>query len=175
MDPNKMTLKTQEAIQAAQTKAVKYGHIEVEVEHLLAALLEQEGGLVPRLLERLEVPPKSFADALRRELERRPAVSGPGVEAGKIYLTERLQQLDGADEGDTHALGGDLLHRGTLLPGEAFVEGHRRREVMDGDGDVIEREFGHVGCGVGSRNRKASWGRMAARVRFRTLIGEWDG
>ena len=93
MDPNKMTQKTQEAIQAAQNLALRRGHIEVDGEHLLAALLEQEGGLVPRLLQRMEVPVESFAAALREELEKRPSVSGPGVEAGKIYVTQRFNRL----------------------------------------------------------------------------------
>ena len=93
MDPNKLTQKTQEAIQAAQNMALRLGHIEVDGEHLLAALLEQEGGLVPRLLQRMEVPVESLAAALRQELEKRPSVSGPGVEAGKIYVTQRFNRL----------------------------------------------------------------------------------
>ena len=93
MDINKLTQKTQEALQAAQTKALKAGHIEVDGEHLLAALVEQQGGLVPRLLQKMDVPVESFAAALRRELEKRPSVSGPGVEAGKIYVTQRFNRL----------------------------------------------------------------------------------
>ncbi len=93
MDINKMTQKTQEAIQTAQNLALKLGHVEVDGEHLLAALLEQEGGLGPRLLERMEVPVNSFAAAVRQELERRPSVSGPGTEAGKIYVTQRFNRL----------------------------------------------------------------------------------
>ncbi|MFA7536245.1 MAG: ATP-dependent chaperone ClpB [Desulfuromonadales bacterium] len=88
-----MTQKTQEAIQAAQTRALKLGHVEVDGEHLLAALLEQEGGLVPRLLQRMEVPVENFAAAVRQELEKRPSVSGPGMEAGKIYVTQRFNRL----------------------------------------------------------------------------------
>ncbi len=93
MDINKMTQKSQEALQAAQTLALKLGHVEVDGEHLLAALLEQEGGLVPRLLQRMEVPVENFAAALRQELEKRPSVSGPGAEAGKIYVTQRFNRL----------------------------------------------------------------------------------
>jgi ATP-dependent Clp protease ATP-binding subunit ClpB len=93
MDINRMTQKSQDALQAAQTKAMKYGHVEVDGEHLLLALLEQEGGLVPRLLQRIDVPVDSFREAVRGELEKRPAVSGPGVEAGKIYVTQRFNRL----------------------------------------------------------------------------------
>jgi ATP-dependent Clp protease ATP-binding subunit ClpB len=93
MDLNRLTQKSQEAMQAAQTKALRYGHQEVDVEHLLLALLEQPEGLIPRLLNRMDVSSEVLKTEIERELERRPKVSGPGAEAGKIYLTQRLQQL----------------------------------------------------------------------------------
>ncbi|APG28451.1 ATP-dependent chaperone ClpB [Syntrophotalea acetylenivorans] len=93
MDTNKLTQKTQEALQAAQDEAVKRGHIEVDGEHLLMALLQQQGGLVPRLLQKVDVPVDNLANELRKELERRPSVSGPGTEAGKVYVTQRLNRL----------------------------------------------------------------------------------
>src|SRR5215210_2066443 len=93
MDINKLTQKSQEALSSAQTKALRYGHQEVEAEHLLLALLEQPEGLVPRLLARMDVPTASLVAELERELSRRPSVSGPGVEAGKIYVSNRLQKV----------------------------------------------------------------------------------
>jgi ATP-dependent Clp protease ATP-binding subunit ClpB len=93
MDLNKMTQKTQEALQAAQDIALKRGHVEVDGEHLLAALLEQEGGLVPRLLQKMEVQVDSLVTAVKTDLDRRASVSGPGVEGGKIYVTQRLNRL----------------------------------------------------------------------------------
>jgi len=93
MDMNKLTQKSQEALQAAQTKALRYGNQEVDGEHLLLALLEQPEGLVPRLLARMEVPAEALKAEVEQELARRPKVSGPGAEAGKIYLTQRLQQI----------------------------------------------------------------------------------
>ena len=93
MDMNKLTQKSQEAVQNAQTKALRYGHVEVDSDHLLLVLLEQSDGLVPRLLQKMEVPVEALHKALEQELERRPRVSGPGMEAGKIYVTQRLQKL----------------------------------------------------------------------------------
>ncbi len=93
MDTNKLTQKSQEALQAAQTKALRYGHQQVDGEHLLLALLEQPEGLVPRLLNRMEISPETVKAEVERDLSRRPRVSGGGAEAGKIYVTERLQQL----------------------------------------------------------------------------------
>ena len=93
MDLNKLTQKSQEAVQNAQTKALRYGHVEVDSDHVLLTLLEQSEGLVPRLLTKMEVPVEALRKALEQELERRPRVSGPGMEAGKIYVTQRLQKL----------------------------------------------------------------------------------
>ncbi len=93
MDLNKFTIKSQEALQAAQTKAIRYGHVEVDGEHLLLALLEQEEGLVPRLLRRMEAPVEEVRSRLEEELEKKPRVSGPGVEPGKVYITQRLNHL----------------------------------------------------------------------------------
>ncbi|MCB1054937.1 MAG: type VI secretion system ATPase TssH, partial [Acidobacteria bacterium] len=93
MDINRMTQKSQEALQAAQTKAVRYGHQQVDVEHLLLALLEQPEGLVPRLFQRMDVPVANLEQAIEAELERLPRVSGGAAEAGKVYVTQKLQKL----------------------------------------------------------------------------------
>ena len=93
MDLNRLTQKSQQAFQEAQSKALRYGHVETDGEHLLLALLEQQDGLLPRLLTRMEVPLNALKSALEQALERRPRVSGPGVEPGKIYVTQRLQKL----------------------------------------------------------------------------------
>jgi ATP-dependent Clp protease ATP-binding subunit ClpB len=84
MDMNKLTQKSQEAVQSAQTKALRYGHVEVDSDHLLLALLEQSDGLVPRLLQKMAVPVETLHNAVEQELARRPRTSGPGMEAGKI-------------------------------------------------------------------------------------------
>src|SRR4051794_23656925 len=70
LDPNKLTQKTQEGLHDAQTKALRYGHNEVDVEHLLLALLEQPEGLVARLLERAGVEVSSIRAAIEQQLER---------------------------------------------------------------------------------------------------------
>jgi ATP-dependent Clp protease ATP-binding subunit ClpB len=93
MDMNRLTQKSQEALSEAQNAAVRFGHVEVDGEHLAYALLAQPEGLVPRLLARVEVPADKVAEAFEKELNNRPRVSGPGAEAGKIYVTQRLNQI----------------------------------------------------------------------------------
>ena len=82
MDPNRLTQKTQEALHDAQTKALRFGHTEVDVEHLLLALLEEPDGLIPRLLTRMDVDSDALRGAVERQLEGRPRVSGAGRGAG---------------------------------------------------------------------------------------------
>ena len=92
MDLNRLTQKSQEAVSRAQADAVARGQTEVDVEHLLLALVAQEEGLLPRLLAKLDADPVALETELRRSVERRPRVSG-GVEAGKVYLSRRLAEL----------------------------------------------------------------------------------
>ena len=93
MDFSKFTTKSQEAVQAAQNRAIRHGHLEVDGEHLLLDLLEQPDGLIPKLMQRMEVPVDAVRERLERELEKKPRVSGPGIEPGKVYITQRMNRL----------------------------------------------------------------------------------
>jgi ATP-dependent Clp protease ATP-binding subunit ClpB len=93
MDINRFTQKLQEAIHAAQTKAVRYGHQQIDTDHLLAALLEQENGLAPSILNKAGIPADQLARRIESELDRLPKVSGPGGGPDQIYVTARLNKL----------------------------------------------------------------------------------
>jgi len=104
MDFNRLTQKSQEAFTEAQNKAVAYGHVEVDGEHLLWALLDQPDGLVPRLLERMDIRPERFKQEVEAELDRKARVSGPGTEPGKIYVSQRLSRILVAAEAEAKRL-----------------------------------------------------------------------
>lgn len=104
MDFNKLTQKSQEAFTEAQNKAVSFGHVEVDCEHLLWALLDQHDGLVPRLLQRMDIRPDMVKNEVTSELDRIPRVSGPGAEAGKIYVSQRLNLILVAAENEAKRL-----------------------------------------------------------------------
>ncbi|RKX65719.1 MAG: ATP-dependent chaperone ClpB [Thermodesulfobacteriota bacterium] len=93
MDISRFTQKTQEALAEAQNIAISYGHQEVGSEHLLLAFLKQEGGLFPRLLQKMNVPVDSFKEQVEALLSKRPQVKGIGGELGKIYFSQRLFQI----------------------------------------------------------------------------------
>lgn len=90
MDINKFTKKTQEALTSAQGIATRFGHQEVDVEHMALALVRQEEGFVPRVLEQIKIDPQNFAGALEEALQKRPSVRGPGAEMGKVLISQRL-------------------------------------------------------------------------------------
>jgi len=93
MDMNRLTQKSQEALHDAQTKALRFGHTEVEGEHLLLALLDQPEGLIPRLLAQAGAEPSRLRSDIEADLERRPRVSGPGAAPGQVFVTQRLSSL----------------------------------------------------------------------------------
>jgi ATP-dependent Clp protease ATP-binding subunit ClpB len=93
MDPNRLTQKSREALEAAQAHAVRLGHVEVDAEHLLLALLEQEGGLAARLLDHMGVAAGPIQRRVADDLARKPKVTGGTAEPGKVYITQRLQRL----------------------------------------------------------------------------------
>lgn len=85
MDINSLTQKSQEALREAQNIATRMGHVEVDGEHLLLALIEQTGGLVPRLLDQAGADPAAIAADVEAELARRPKVSGPGPQRDRRH------------------------------------------------------------------------------------------
>lgn len=93
IDLNKTTQKVQEALQAAQAQALRYGHAEIDGEHLLLALCEQQDGLAPRLLQKMNIAVEDVVNGLRQDVESRPRVSGAGADSGKLYASRRLSQM----------------------------------------------------------------------------------
>ena len=93
MDLNRFTEKLQEAVRAAQSKAIRYGHQQIDVEHLLAALLEQEGGLAASILLKAGINLEAVARRIDSELDRMPKVSGPTGAPDQIFVTARLNRL----------------------------------------------------------------------------------
>ena len=84
MDMNRMTQKSQEAVQAAQALATRYGHVEVDGEHLLLALFEQAEGLVERLVRRLDIDPKIMTETLRSEIQKLPRFPVPALSPARF-------------------------------------------------------------------------------------------
>ncbi|MGW4398952.1 ATP-dependent chaperone ClpB [Amycolatopsis nivea] len=104
MDMSKLTQKSQEALQEAQSVAQRHSHTETDGEHLLLALLEQGDGLAPRLLGQAGADVDGLREATEAELARRPKVTGPGATPGQVYVTRRLAGLLDAAEREAKRL-----------------------------------------------------------------------
>ncbi len=91
MDIDKFTLKAQEALQEARSTAERKHHQQIDVEHLLLALLEQKEGIVIPILQKLGAKPDLILSQIETELNRIPRVTGRG--AGQIYLSSRVNEI----------------------------------------------------------------------------------
>src|SRR5512138_2341345 len=87
--PEKMTVKSQEALAAAHELAVKQGNGAIEAEHLLLALVDQEGGLVPALLQKIGVMPHTVRNAVESAVKRLAQSSG---ETAQVYMSSALNR-----------------------------------------------------------------------------------
>ena len=92
MDMNQFTQKARDALQAAQRIAVEYSNNTVEQEHLLAALAQQQDGLIPQMLTNMGTDPNAFAQAALQKVEALPRVTGSGRDPNQIYIGTDLDR-----------------------------------------------------------------------------------
>jgi ATP-dependent Clp protease ATP-binding subunit ClpB len=92
MDSNRLTVMSRQVVAEAQNQARRRSNNEVDTWHLLAALLGQEGGIVPALVEKLGLTISALQLAVERELDRLPKVSG-SVDVSKIYVTQAVNEV----------------------------------------------------------------------------------
>src|ERR671919_2688693 len=109
---DKLTVKSQEALQQAQGLADKRNHQAIDVEHLLFALLGQKDGVVVSLLQKLAVPLGRLTERLQQALDRLPQVTGA---AGQTYITPRLKKVIESAEAEAEALKDEYVSTEHLL------------------------------------------------------------
>ena len=119
MNNNKMTEKVQQAMMEAQSIAARHGQQQIDGEHLLAALLAQQDGLAPILLESAGIAVQPLQDALAQELDKLPKVSGSGAN-GQVYVTQRLHTILASAESAAAKLNDDYVSVEHLLM--AFID-----------------------------------------------------
>src|SRR5437870_10245362 len=133
MDINRFTQKAQEAISSAQTKAARYGHQQVDVEHLLASLLEQEGGLATSIFNKAEINTDGLKRRVEQELEHMPKVSGSAGAPDQTYITARLNRLLPPAEDEAKQLK------------DEYISIEHPLLAMTGDGGATGRVFNEFG------------------------------
>jgi ATP-dependent Clp protease ATP-binding subunit ClpB len=115
MDINRFTEKAQEALAGAQRLATRLGQQQVDVEHLLLALLDEEQGLAPAILTKADVSVDALKLRVHRELERLPRVSGPSGAPEQIHVSSRLNRLLTQAEDEARQLKDDYISVEHLL------------------------------------------------------------
>ncbi|MGH9673869.1 MAG: ATP-dependent chaperone ClpB, partial [Bryobacteraceae bacterium] len=93
MDVNRLTDRVQDALRSSQSLATRLSHQQIDVEHFLIGLLEQEGGLAPSILFKAQVDVQAVHRRLQQELDKAPKVTLSGAPADQLYVTPRFQQL----------------------------------------------------------------------------------
>jgi ATP-dependent Clp protease ATP-binding subunit ClpB len=109
MDMNRMTIKLQEALQTASSHAARRSHQGIDVEHLLLAFMEQDGGLASPLLEQAGLSMPSVRQAVEQALAKLPQVQGAGASPGQLHVASRLSHVLAKAEDEQRALKDDYL------------------------------------------------------------------
>ena len=131
MDLNRFTEKAREAVASAKQLAVQFGQQQIDVEHVLLALLEQQDGLASKVLEKAGAPLDRLKERVRRQLEKLPRVSD--VSADALYVTPRCERLMRRAEEEAKRLKDEFVSADTLLLAMTGDEGATQ---------AILREFG---------------------------------
>ena len=138
MDLNRLTEKSQQAVQAAQALAARLSHQQIDNEHLFLALLEQENGLAPTILLKAGLQLEALHRRLTTELDRLPKVTVSGPSG--MYLTQRLNAVFGNAEVEAKKLKDDFvsiehlllaLMAGNGTTGQILKEAGLTREKLD--------------------------------------------
>ncbi|MBI1818735.1 MAG: AAA family ATPase, partial [Nitrospirae bacterium] len=113
--PEKLTIKTQEALKTAQIEAEKRNHQQIDVEQLLFVLIDQEGGVVLPILKKLGANSEGIKKSLEEELKKAPQVTGGGISSGQVFVTPRLIQIFEKAEKEADYLKDDYISTEHLL------------------------------------------------------------
>ncbi len=114
MDLEKLTTKSQEAIQQAQQLASQSGHQQIDVWHLLSALVNQEGSVIPTILDKLQVDSNALSQEIQDELKKKPTITG-GVEADKVYATQEISKVIEGAFSEAKTMGDEYVSTEHLL------------------------------------------------------------
>ena len=91
---DRFTERAQEAAQRAAEIIQRYGHNQIDTEHILLALIEQPGGVIPQILEKLSVSPEALTERLDATLRASPKANIFGGGAGQIFITPRVKRWE---------------------------------------------------------------------------------
>ena len=139
MQIDKLTLKAQEALQAAKGVAEQRSHQQIDVEHLLSALLMQKEGVVIPIIQKLGANPNLIGSQLEGELNRIPKVTGAGI--GQAYLSSRLNEILNTAWKEAERLTDEYLSTEHLLVAIADERGGASSQILQRNGVTKDAIF----------------------------------
>jgi len=137
MDLNKYTQKAQEAIYSAQELAQGHNHSQIDVEHLLLALLQQREGVVPQILGKLGLSPEGIAQEVEEELNRLPKAYGPV----QLYMSQRLSAVLRSAQAEAERMHDEYVSTEHLLLGCIAADKGRAGEILRQHNLTVERVY----------------------------------
>jgi ATP-dependent Clp protease ATP-binding subunit ClpB len=137
MDLNKYTQKAQEAIYSAQELAQGHNHSQIDVEHLLLALLQQREGVVPQILGKLGLAPEGIAQEVEEELNRLPKAYGPV----QLYMSQRLNAVLRSAQAEAERMHDEYVSTEHLLLGCIAADKGRAGEILRQHNLSVERVY----------------------------------
>ena len=138
MNMNQFTQKTIQAIQDAQSLAVEYQNQAIEQEHLLAALTQQQDGLIPQLLTKMGVEPGNFLAAATEKVAALPHVTGSGRDPEKVYISNELDQALNAAEAQAKQMKDEYISVEHVFLGMLQRPGRAAKELFTRFGITAE-------------------------------------
>ena len=132
MQPERLTIKSQEALREAQRVAQGFSHQEIDGEHLLLAMIGQADSLIPELLEKVGVPGSRLKPELERELSRRHKVQG--VSGSDLFLSASMKKVMDAAENEAEGLKDEYISTEHLLLGLIDEGGSALKKMLQSQG-----------------------------------------
>ncbi len=130
MNMQKLTKKSLEAVEAAQSMAIDYQNMNIAPEHLLYTLLEQENGLIPQLVTKLGADPANLTDSVKQLISQIPRVTGSGRDMNTVYISTECERCINAAESEAKRMGDDYVSVEHLFMGILAEGGDKLKKLF---------------------------------------------
>src|SRR5581483_4439229 len=115
MNADRMTERVQDALNSAYTKALNEHNPQTAPEHLLAALLEQDGGITPEIVREAGADPKALEQRVTQAIGQLPRLTGAGAESANVTVSPELTRLFSQADAEAKSLQDDYVSVEHLL------------------------------------------------------------
>jgi ATP-dependent Clp protease ATP-binding subunit ClpC len=141
---DRFTERAQEAAQRAAEIIQRYGHNQIDTEHILLSLIEQPGGVIPQILEILKVDPEELTDRLDYILRTSPKANIFGGGAGQIFITPRVKRIIDLANEEANRLKDEYISTEHIFLAIMSERSTPSAQLLEGAGVTRERVYDAV-------------------------------